>query len=170
MPVVMEQGASGRSFSLLPGVRCVPRREWLRSDGIAIGIVNNMPDAAMEATERQFVSLLATASDGVLSRSDEIGADIFIKERGSLFVFLQGHPEYDASTLLREYRRDVARFLRHERETFPAQPHRYFDQPSAQALEAFRIRAFADRSPDLMEAFPPTAVREPLISAWRASA
>src|SRR6516164_3932248 len=59
MPVVMEQGASGRSFSLLPGVRCVPRREWLRSDGIAIGIVNNMPDAAMEATERQFVSLLA---------------------------------------------------------------------------------------------------------------
>ena len=50
------------------------------------------------------------------------------------------------------------------------QPQRYFDQPSAQALEAFRIRAFADRSPDLMEAVPPTAVREPLISAWRASA
>jgi homoserine O-succinyltransferase len=106
----------------------------------------------------------------VLSRSGEIGPDIFIKESGSLFVFLRGHPEYDASTLLREYRRDVARFLRRERETFPTQPQRYFDQPSAEALEAFRIRAFADRSPDLMESFPPTAMREPLISAWRASA
>jgi hypothetical protein len=37
-------------------------------------------------------------------------------------------------------------------------------------LEAFRIRAFADRNPDLMENFPPTAMREPLISAWRAAA
>ena len=64
----------------------------------------------------------------------------------------------------------VGRFLRRERETFPAPPQRYFDQPSAQALEAFRIRAFADRSPDLMERFPPTAMREPLISAGRASA
>ena len=38
----------------------------------------------------------------------------------SLFVFLQGHPEYDPTTLLREYRRDVGRFLRRERDGYPA--------------------------------------------------
>ena len=44
MPVVMAQGASGRSFSLLPGVRCAPAG-GARNGGIEIGIINNMPDA-----------------------------------------------------------------------------------------------------------------------------
>lgn len=35
----------------------------MRRDGIDIAIVNNMPDAALEATERQFLGLLARASD-----------------------------------------------------------------------------------------------------------
>ena len=62
MPVVLEQGASGRSFNLLNGVRCAPA-DPARDDGaIEIGIVNNMPDAALELTERQFIGLLAAAS------------------------------------------------------------------------------------------------------------
>jgi homoserine O-succinyltransferase len=50
----------------------------------------------------------------VLSRSAAAGVDTFVKEQdgGSLFVFFQGHPEYDTDSLLREYRRDVGRFLR----------------------------------------------------------
>ena len=35
---------------------------------IRIGLINNMPDTALEATERQFRSLLATASDGMSVR------------------------------------------------------------------------------------------------------
>ncbi len=62
MPVVLEQGASGRSFNLLEGVRCVPAFSALEDGAVEIGIVNNMPDAALELTERQFVSLLAAAS------------------------------------------------------------------------------------------------------------
>ena len=41
---------------------------------------------------------------------------LFAKQDGSFFLFFQGHPEYEADTLLREYRRDVARFLAGERE------------------------------------------------------
>jgi homoserine O-succinyltransferase len=113
---------------------------------------------------------LAACGYDVLTQAAAIGADLFVKETGSLFVFLQGHPEYDASTLLREYRRDVTRFLRRERETYPAQPQRYFDQVSTEALEAFRLRAIASRSPQLMESFPATTLSEPLVSAWRAYA
>ena len=41
-----------------------------------------------------------------------VGVDSFIKRHGSsLFLFLQGHPEYDAATLADEYRRDMNRFL-----------------------------------------------------------
>ena len=36
----------------------------------------------------------------VLTRAQDAGVDIFMKQRKSLFVFLQGHPEYEANTLL----------------------------------------------------------------------
>ena len=35
---------------------------------ITIGLINNMPDAALEATERQFISLLDSASAGIQIR------------------------------------------------------------------------------------------------------
>jgi homoserine O-succinyltransferase len=55
----------------------------------------------------------------ILTRSSTAGADIFIKKWQSLFVFFQSHPEYDVDTLLREYRRDIGRFLGGERNEFP---------------------------------------------------
>ena len=36
--------------------------------GLTIGLVNNMPDAALQATERQFVALLGAAADGLTVR------------------------------------------------------------------------------------------------------
>src|SRR5438309_12090900 len=35
---------------------------------LTIGLVNNMPDAALQATERQFVALLGAAADGLTVR------------------------------------------------------------------------------------------------------
>ncbi len=71
----------------------------------------------------------------ILTQSDEIGVDAFAREQGaSLFLFLQGHPEYDAHSLALEYRRDVRRFLRGERATHPAVPTGYFDPKTEQAL------------------------------------
>jgi homoserine O-succinyltransferase len=315
MPVVLEQGASGRSFNLLEGVRCVPAFSAQEEGAIEIGIVNNMPDAALELTERQFISLLAAASgktqvrvrlyalpqiprgeftrrrllsdyaeigrlwdtrldavivtgtemragvlsdepywpiltelidwaeqhttssiwsclaahavvlhrDGierrllptkcsgvyecmkeadhpllagapgrllaphsrwndvgvddlvgagyqVLTRSPEMGADLFVKNDSSQFVLLQGHPEYDTTTLLREYRRDVGRYLRGESEGYPALPRYYLDAASERSLEAFRRRALSSRNPQLLEGFPATNVVERFAKSWHASA
>ena len=70
----------------------------------------------------------------ILTRSAEAGVDAFARQDGSFFLFFQGHPEYDADTLLREYRRDAARFLGGEREHYPATPVGYFnDEAAAQA-------------------------------------
>jgi homoserine O-succinyltransferase/O-acetyltransferase len=113
---------------------------------------------------------LTTCGYSVLSGTDDIGADMFVKELGGLFVFLQGHPEYESSTLLREYRRDVGRFLRGERSTFPAQPQRYFEPSSAQALDVFRTRAMACRDERLMESFPATAIRKPIMDCCHVAA
>jgi len=54
---------------------------------------------------------LAAKGYVTLTRSREGGVDMFVLEEENLSVFLQGHPEYDADTLAREYRRDVQRFM-----------------------------------------------------------
>src|SRR5438093_12714678 len=74
----------------------------------------------------------------VLTRSHDAGVDAFVKQRKSLFVFFQGHPEYEAVTLLLEYRRDIRRFPRRGRDTYPPMPHVYFDQETVEPLTALR--------------------------------
>src|SRR5256712_12415724 len=81
----------------------------------------------------------------VLTRSDEAGVDAVVKQRKSLFVFFQGHPEYEATTLLLEYRRDIRRFLQRGRENYPPLPRRYFDRDTLAPLTPPRERAPAER-------------------------
>lgn len=72
----------------------------------------------------------------VLTRAADIGVDTFIKQQNSLFVFFQGHPEYESHTLLLEYRRDIGRYLRGETTMFPLVPVDYFDRDTVKTLTA----------------------------------
>jgi homoserine O-succinyltransferase/O-acetyltransferase len=110
---------------------------------------------------------LAAGGYRMLSASAAAGADIFCKERGSLFLFLQGHPEYDASALLREYHRDVAAYLALRSETYPRLPCAYFDRPEAAAFRGFRRRALAHRDPELLKDFPAAATELRHAHSWR---
>lgn len=112
---------------------------------------------------------LAAAGYSILTRSDAAGVDMFARQGNSLFVFFQGHPEYEARTLMGEYRRDVRRFLRGERETYPPMPHNYFDERTARRLAEFRLRALADRREALIENFPNCA-EGTLEARWRPAA
>ncbi len=96
-------------------------------------------------------ALTASGYD-ILTRSDEVGPDLFVKQWRSLFVYLQGHPEYDEGALLGEYRRDVLRYQSGASATYPVLPQRYFP-----AEMADRLRAFEDairRDPSTTAAFP----------------
>lgn len=105
------------------------------------------------------------------SRSPEAGIDTFTKQWGSLFVFLQGHPEYDVDTLFREYRRDVQRFLGGERHELPAAPSHYFDARTEGAAAAFARAAAVAREPDAWERFPREwSIRPDLVGSWQATA
>jgi homoserine O-succinyltransferase len=112
---------------------------------------------------------LAAAGYSVLTRSDEAGVDMFARQGNSLFVFFQGHPEYEARTLMGEYRRDVRRFLRGERESYPSMPNEYFDEVTARRLAEFRLRALDDRRETLIEAFP-TSSEQSSQARWRPAA
>jgi homoserine O-succinyltransferase len=113
---------------------------------------------------------LRTCGYRVLTRSEDAGVDAFVKQRKSLFVFFQGHPEYEAETLLLEYRRDIGRFLRRERDTYPSMPQGYFDEDTVDALTAVRERALSDRRDELLADFPTAFVAEKVRSTWRSAA
>jgi homoserine O-succinyltransferase len=103
----------------------------------------------------------------VLTRSDGAGVDAFVKQRKSLFVFFQGHPEYEATTLLLEYRRDIGRFLRRERDTYPPMPEGYFDDETVAILADLRKRALVDRREELLADFPLAMAAERVMNNWR---
>ncbi len=106
----------------------------------------------------------------VLTRSAEAGVDIFAKQWNSLFLFLQGHPEYNPDTLFREYRRDMTRYLRGERDDVPGLPLHYFDARSEKTLTRFALRAKAQRGTELAARLPECGMLTEAVDQWRASA
>lgn len=110
--------------------------------------------------------VLARHGYRVLSRSPDAGADMFVKQRKSLFIFFQGHPEYDSRTLLREYRRDIRRFLAGDRTNYPEMPQNYFDNETTNALAEFREQVL--KSPDIGRlSTAPAVAEERLIRTWQ---
>lgn len=107
----------------------------------------------------------------ILTQSAEAGVDCFAKtKRQSLFVHFQGHPEYQAHTLFKEYRRDIKRYLRHEREIYPTAPVGYFGEEAMNCLMDFRQGAIANRNEEVMADFPETFLTSSLQNGWRPSA
>jgi homoserine O-succinyltransferase len=132
------------------------------------GVPTTLPIPHSRWNELREQELVAAGYD-ILTRSAHAGVDMFARQGNSLFVFFHGHPEYEARTLLGEYRRDVRRFLRGEREGYPSMPNDYFDEGTARRLAEFGVRAVADRREALMEAFP-TCLEESLQARWRPAA
>ena len=106
---------------------------------------------------------LASRRYRILSRLTDGSADIFIRDGKSRLVFLQGHPEYGAEILGREYLRDMARFLKGEGPR-PDIPENYFDRVTENALQTLdgRGAGIEDYNDVVMAAVP--------LQAWRVHA
>jgi homoserine O-succinyltransferase len=113
---------------------------------------------------------LRAAGYTLLSWSAQSGADAFLLPQPSPLLFFQGHPEYEDTTLLKEYRRDVGRFLSGQQAHYPTLPSGYFSADATATLHAFREQALAERSPALLERFPFAAVAARLTNTWRPGA
>jgi homoserine O-succinyltransferase/O-acetyltransferase len=116
------------------------------------------------------VEALREAGYTIVSASAESGANMFTKQTSSLLVFFQGHPEYEETTLLREYRRDVGRFLRGQQAHYPTLPHGYFPPAALELLSAFETRARAAPDGELLGDFPLAPIAATLRNTWSAGA
>ena len=82
-------------------------------------------------------------------------------------IYMQGHPEYDASSLLKEYRRELYRYANLERDNPPPLPQNYFrDEAEQLALAELDLAAEARERGGEYESTLETDVRLLLDNTW----
>ena len=115
------------------------------------------------------VSAQALAAHGaeILINSPHAGVQCAIDEKLGMLYF-QGHPEYDDISLLKEYKREIARYLFQQREDYPPVPIGYFSEHALQTAEQFKQLVIdAQKQEDLLANFPEEELQAQLQNQWR---
>ena len=107
----------------------------------------------------------------VLVESDIAGVHLAVSSDRFRVVYCQGHPEYDTISLLKEYKREVMRFVDAAREDYPPLPDNYFSLKSQAILTEYgeRLRRAVARGEGLPE-FPEALIRPRLNNTWHDTA
>lgn len=103
----------------------------------------------------------------VLTRSSAVGVDAFVRRGVGLSVFFQGHPEYDADSLLREYSRDVGRYLNGRRPHHPNLPVGYFELEVEAALAELSFHTRRRPHPKFMPFYAAILGKAAPTRTWR---
>ncbi len=107
----------------------------------------------------------------VLIESTTAGVHLAVSEDLFRFVLFQGHSEYDRNSLLKEYRREVLRFINGERPAYPPLPEAYFQWEGEELATQFQESLLEREHPsDLAEAFPESLLLEQVDNTWGDSA
>ncbi len=109
---------------------------------------------------------LASVGAKVLVESKQGGVHLATSPDGLRFIFFQGHPEYDASSLFKEYKREVQRYLKREIDRYPPFPVNYMNTRAKELLRDFQQKAQTRRDSALMQSFPSTEVEALLDNTW----
>lgn len=103
----------------------------------------------------------------VLVDSDEAGVHLAVSPDGLRFVFFQGHPEYDQNSLLKEYKREVARFAAGEVDVYPPFPDHYLSEHGRHLLDEFRRRLLdSNDRRSMLAAFPEDNAFDETENTW----
>ena len=85
---------------------------------------------------------------------------------GRMLVLAQGHPEYAPTMLLREYRRDMRRFIEGTVPVPPQIPTRYVDGTGEELLRAWSASAERLSLDEWSHAFPIDSVADHMVASW----
>jgi homoserine O-succinyltransferase/O-acetyltransferase len=113
---------------------------------------------------------LAACGYSVLTRTTEAEVDTFIRRQRALFLFFQGHPEYESDTLMREYRRDIGRYFKGETAKYPLMPQNYFDRDTVDALNALQLRSASGQGEELVPEISAALSKANIKNTWQSSA
>jgi homoserine O-succinyltransferase len=107
----------------------------------------------------------------VLAESREEGVHLATSPDGLRFVFFQGHPEYDTVSLLKEYKREVLRFIAGELDSYPPMPVNYLGDQQTAIFDEFswwlqRAMVAGEKLPE----FPEKMIAGNLDNTWHDTA
>ncbi|MGD0053919.1 MAG: homoserine O-succinyltransferase [Acidimicrobiales bacterium] len=111
---------------------------------------------------------LRRAGYDIVIGSDQVGWAVALREsETSSLLLIQGHPEYEPSSLLREYHRDARRYVQHEREDLPCLPFECVAPEDWGRLEELHHAITHDRrDPELIAEYPFDEVGERAPWTW----
>jgi len=107
----------------------------------------------------------------VLAESREAGVHLAVSKDQFRLVFFQGHPEYDAISLLKEYKREIVLFFNDARPDYPPIPQHYLSVQCCAILDEFRedvlkAKTHGNTFPD----FPEQLLAQNIDNTWHDSA
>lgn len=102
--------------------------------------------------------------------SDVAGVQL-AAEKDLSMVYFQGHPEYDAISLLKEYKREIFLYLSGAREDYPPVPENYFSRKSLANIDDYK-RLVESQPPriELIEQFPEAELQTDIDNPWQPAA
>lgn len=80
---------------------------------------------------------LENAGLTVLAESETGGVHMAVSADQFRMIYFQGHPEYDKNSLLKEFKREVLRYLNGELQKSPPSPEHYFCARAEKTVEEF---------------------------------
>ena len=103
----------------------------------------------------------------VLANSDEAGAHLAVSADQLRIIYFQGHPEYDAISLLKEYKREVLRYIDDVRDSAPRFPEHYFSTAAGDIAAQFLQLAMAAKAGgDSIPEFPDAELQLLVDNTW----
>jgi len=120
-----------------------------------------------EVTHQQFTE----AGLRILVQDDDGCVHLATSEDGFRTVFFQGHPEYDTISLLKEYKREVNRYMAGELQDYPPFPENYFGIYEKAVFNEYRLKLEAATKEGILHPeFPEALVLERLNNTWHDTA
>jgi homoserine O-succinyltransferase len=84
---------------------------------------------------------LENAGLTVLVESEQGGVHMAVSPDQFRMIYFQGHPEYDRNSLLKEYKRELLRYLAGELDSPPPFPENYFPAEASRIVKTFLVEA-----------------------------
>ena len=107
----------------------------------------------------------------VLVESEQAGVHLAVSEDYFRTVYFQGHPEYDTISLLKEYKREINRFISGARNDYPPFPEHYFTLQTQAILDEYRHQVLAAKQKgNTIPAFPEPLILQRLDNTWHDTA
>lgn len=126
--------------SLLPSGKrwgVYPHRVVDRKHPLVVG-VNTRFDVPHSRFNEIFPEQFNEAGLKVLVESEDGDVHLAVSEDGFRLVFFQGHPEYDSISLMKEYKREIGRYINGEIKEYPPFPENYFSLKCQTILEEYQ--------------------------------